>query len=162
MKNTTTIVLNEEVCTIDYSKMNEPVGSRSQKHTTLHVSCPFDPEEVKHSGFTKRPDYSLKGDNKELDKEWRRYNKAELLLQRRIIAKAVADGMIPEQIIQEAKWSRKAGCSCGCSPGWIIRDYGRKTMWLTCTAPSKEREKEERKAAYRAEQEAKTLASMVI
>jgi len=161
MKNTTTIQFNDEICTIESQIHNEPWDSK-QRHTILYVHTPFDPEELNDSGITRHPEYSRKGDNPVLDKEWRKYNKAELATQKRIIDQAVKDGLIDADFVKELKWSKKAGCACGCSPGWKARDYRRRSMWLHCTAPSKEREKEERKAAYRAEQEAKTLSSMVI
>jgi hypothetical protein len=161
MNNTTTITFNEEVCTLESSRTLEPYGSR-QKHTILYVSNPFDPEDLKHSGITKRPEYSRKGEDKELDKEWRRYNKAELMIQKRIINQAVRDGLLDKDLAAELKFSRKAGCQCGCSPGWKSRDYRRQSIWLRVTSPSKEQEKKERNKDYATEQEAKTLTSMVI
>jgi len=161
MNNTTTITFNEEVCSLESSRTLEPYGSR-QKHTILYISNPFDPEDLKHSGITKRPEYSHKGEDKELDKEWRKYNKAELMIQKRIINQAVRDGLLDKDLAAELKFSRKAGCQCGCSPGWKSRDYRRQSIWLKVTSPSKEQEKKERNKDYAAEQEAKTLASMVI
>lgn len=159
--NTTTITFNEEVCTLSTSETIEPYGSR-QKHTILYVSNPFDPEDLKHSGITKRPEYSAKGDNPELDKEWKRYNKAELMIQKRIINQAVRDGLLDESLAKELKFSRKAGCACGCSPGWKARDYRRQSVWLNVTSPSKEEEKEARLHEYASKKEAETLASVVI
>ncbi len=161
MNTTTTIKFNEEVCSLTTSRTVEPFGSR-QKHTILYISNPFDPEELKYSGITKRPEYSHKGEDKELDKEWKRYNKAELAIQKRIIYQAVQGGLIDEGLAQGLKFSRKAGCQCGCSPGWKARDYRRQSIWLKVTSPSKEQEKKERDKDYAAVQEAKTLASMVI
>jgi len=161
MNNTTTIQFNEEVCTLTTSRTAEPYGSR-QKHTILYISNPFSPEDLKDSGFTKQPEYSHKGEDKELDKEWKRYNKAELAIQERIISQAVQDGLLDESLARELKWSRKAGCQCGCSPGWKTRDYRRQSLWLTVTSPSKEQEKKERNKEYQAKKELETLASMVI
>jgi len=33
----------------------------------------------------------------------------------------------------KASWSQKAGCSCGCSPGFVLRGPGvaRKNIWAT-------------------------------
>jgi len=161
MNTTTTITFNEEVCILTTIRRVDPNGCR-QKHTILYISNPFSPEDLKHSGITKQPEYSHKGEDKELDKEWKRYNKAELMIQKRIISQAVQDGLLDKDLAQELKWSRKAGCSCGCSPGWKTRDYRRQSLWLTVTSPSKEQEKKERNKDYAAIQEAKTLSSMVI
>lgn len=161
MNKTTTIKFNEEVCSLECKIRPEHYGSR-QRHTILYVSNPFDPEDLRYSGITKRPEYTRKGDFPEIDKEWRRYNKAEVQIQKKIIAKAVQDGLIDANLAQELKFSTKAGCSCGCSPGWRSRDYRRQSIWLTVTSPSKEQEKKERYRDIMAEQEAKTLASMVI
>lgn len=161
MKNTTTITFNEEVCTIEFDRTPEPFGSR-QKHTILYISNPFDPEDLKHSGITKRPEYSKKGENPALDKEWKQYNKAELLIQKRIINQAVRDGLLDKDLAQELKFSRKAGCQCGCSPGWKARDYRRQSIWLKVTSPSKEQEKKEHLRQIASEREAETLSSMMI
>ena len=161
MNNATTITFNEEVCTLSTSNAIEPYGSR-QKHTILYVVNPFDPEDLKHSGITKRPEYSAKGDNTELDKEWKRYNKAELMIQKRIISQAVRDGLLDTDLAKELKWSRKAGCACGCSPGWKARDYRRQSVWLTVTSPSKEEEMKARRQEYTSKREFETLSSMVI
>lgn len=161
MNTTTTIQFNEEICTLTTSRTVEPYGSR-QKHTILYISNPFSPEDLKGSGWNKQPEYSHKGEDLELDKEWRKYNKAELKIQKRIIDQAVQDGLLDKDLAQELKWSRKAGCACGCSPGWKSRDYRRQSLWLTVTSPSKEQEKKERNRDYLAEQETKTLSSMMI
>ncbi len=41
-----------------------------------------------------------------------------------IIPELISRGIIPET--SKVKWSQKAGCSCGCSPGFIVEgDLGR-------------------------------------
>jgi hypothetical protein len=161
MKNNTTIEFNEETCTLSYRRTPEYYPSK-QKHTQVHISNPFDPEDFKDSGFTQQPEYSHKGEDKALDKEWRKYNKYELSIQKKIIDQAVSNGMLDESLAKELKWSRKAGCSCGCSPGWTSRDYRRQTIWLTVTSPSKEQEKKDRNRESLAKREEETLSSMVI
>lgn len=161
MNKNTTITFNEEICTLDVKVTPEHYSSR-QKHTILYISNPFDPEDLRYSGITKRPEYTRKGEFPEIDKEWKAYNKAEVQIQKRIIAKAVQDGLLDANLVQELKFSTKAGCACGCSPGWKARNYRRLSIWLTVTSPSKEQEKKERYQNIMAEQEAKTLASMVI
>jgi hypothetical protein len=128
----------------------------------VSISNPFDPEELNWNGITERPDYSVKGDDPAIDKLWRKYNKAELEIQKVIIDRAVEKGLLDENIAKKLKWSRKAGCGCGCSPGWKAKDFGRQTIWLTVTSPSKEQEKKERRQAQESEKEQRTLASMII
>lgn len=159
--NNTTIQFNDEVCTIEFDRTLEPISSK-QKHTILYISNPFDPEDLKHSGITKRPEYSRKGEDPALDKAWRQYNKAELSIQKRIINQAVRGGLLDENFAKELKFSRKAGCQCGCSPGWKAADYGRQSIWLKVHSPSKEEEEKERLSQIASEREEKTMASMVI
>jgi hypothetical protein len=128
----------------------------------VSICNPFDPEELNWNGITERPEYSVKGDDKAIDKLWRKYNKAELEIQRVIINQAVEAGLIKDNIAKQLKWSRTAMCSCGCSPGWKAKDFGRQTIWLTVTSPSKEQEKKERRQAQESEKEQRTLASMII
>jgi len=161
MNNTTTIQFKEEICSLTYRRTPESYSSR-QKHTQVHISNPFSPEDFKDSGFKGQPEYSRKGEDKALDKEWKKYNKYELLIQKKIIDQAVQDGLLDKSLAEELKWSRKAGCSCGCSPGWTSRDYRRQTIWLTVTSPSKEQEKKDRNRESLAQKEMETLSSMVI
>jgi hypothetical protein len=159
--STTTIKFNEEVCTLTSMSKLESYSSK-QKHTMVSICNPFDPEELNWNGITERPEYSVKGDDKAIDKLWRKYNKAELEIQRVIINQAVEAGLIKDNIAKQLKWSRTAMCSCGCSPGWKAKDFGRQTIWLTVTSPSKEQEKKERRQAQESEKEQRTLASMII
>jgi hypothetical protein len=159
--NTTTIQFNEEVCTLTSSRQQESYSSK-QKHTVISISNPFDPEDLNWNGITEQPEHSVKGDDKATDKAWRKYNKAELEIQRIIIDRAVEDGLIDQNIAGELKWSRTAMCSCGCSPGWKAKDFGRQTIWLRVTSPSKEAERKQRELEYASKREAETLASVVI
>lgn len=70
-----------------------------------------------------RPPYSMKGDDPELDARWRAYNRAELKAMR------AAAGPILAQLKElglssfgdgQLAFSRTAGCSCGCSPGFVF------------------------------------------
>ena len=161
MNTSTTIKFNEEVCSLTSMSSREAFGSK-RKHTMVSICNPFDPEELNWNGITQRPEYSNKGEDKDNDKLWRKYNKAELGIQRVIINQAVKDGLLDENIAKELKWSRTAMCSCGCSPSWVSKDYGRQTIWLTVTSPSKEQEKKQRQLEYASKKEAETLSSMMI
>ena len=52
----------------------------------------------------------------EIDKEWRRYNRDEIRIHKEIAA-AIFPGS-PAKI----GFSSKAGCTCPCSPGLVVRD----------------------------------------
>ena len=157
----TTIQFNEEVCTLTSSRKPESYSSK-QKHTVVSISNPFDPEDLNWNGITEHPEHSIKGVDKANDELWRKYNKAELEIQWSIINRAIETGLISESIAKELKWSRTAMCSCGCSPGWKAKDFGRQTIWLTVTSPLKEAEKKQRQREYESKREAETLASVVI
>ena len=161
MNTSATIKFNEEVCSLTSHRKAEPYTSK-RKHTMVSICNPFDPEELNWNGITQRPEYSNKGEDKANDKLWRKYNKAELEIQKVIINQAVENGLLDENIAKELKWSRTAGCQCGCSPSWISKDYRRQTIWLTVTSPSKEAEKKQRQLEYASKKEAETLSSMMI
>lgn len=161
MNNTTksaSIEVNDEVCVLNYKVAREPFGSR-QKHTIVYINNPFTPEDL---GLGDGPEYSPKGENPELDKAWRKYNKAKVNIQKQLINHAVCHGMIEENLAKELKWSRTAGCTCGCSPGWISKDYRRQSIWLELVSPSKEEEKKNWYNEYASKREVETLASLVI
>lgn len=65
---------------------------------------------------------SVRGDGSDEDRAWRAFNRAETAAMRlklsRVTAVLEAAGGMPA----DAAWhfSRKAGCSCGCSPGFVL------------------------------------------
>lgn len=63
-----------------------------------------------------RPKYSIKGEDPENDLAWKVYNRLELKLMREKIAEAFTAAGIEGKL----SFSRKAGCSCGCSAGFIL------------------------------------------
>lgn len=136
--------------------------AQEKKHTWVFIDTPWSPEEINYNGITRRPPYDgyVKGD--ETDKEWKRYNKAELALQKQAIELAVKENILPAGDAEGLKFSRRGYCSCGCSRGWTKRDYSYRTIWITIESPKKEKATKEWLAKYRSEQELKTLNSMVI
>jgi len=138
-------------------------GSYGRSHSKHSVYVWSDLEPLEIYGM-KEPEYSVKGENPELDKAWRKYNKAEQEIQRAIIQEALT--LHPELFDnpEGLKWSRKAGCACGCSPGWktSVKGMGPREVYITLRTPEKIAEREQSRADYKTAQEAKTLASMVI
>lgn len=51
-----------------------------------------------------------------------------------VLAKA---GVHPEAIkvcVQQSRWSQKAGCSCGCSPGFVVNNLAGREVFVDATA----------------------------
>lgn len=82
--------------------------------------------EVMETVVGQHPPFSVKGDDPENDKAWRAYNRAESDLARTAIAAAY-----PE--FGKSNFSRYAGCSCACSPGFISRELRGVHGFLTVT-----------------------------
>lgn len=76
------------------------------------------------------PPYSLKGEDAANDAAWRKYNREEVRLQKALAERGLAALKQTEGFrlfgSGELRFSRKAGCSCGCSPGMLLdgRPYG--------------------------------------
>jgi hypothetical protein len=150
-----------ERCKLKVSKKLVNMSDR-KRHTFVSMSLPHDPEDVQFQGITERPEYTRKGENLLVDKQWRVYNKAELKMQKDVIDMAVHSGLFPRELANEIKFSRTYLCSCGCSPGWVSRDYRRTHWWIEVVSPRKVQEREEWFKDYKSQQEERTLESMVI
>lgn len=89
---------------------------REYNHSFTRAYVSFDSSEIE----MECPPMSVKGDDPELDKLWKRYNKLEVETMRRKIAE-VANEIATLTGGRQITWrfSRKAGCSCGCSAGFI-------------------------------------------
>jgi hypothetical protein len=59
------------------------------------------------------PRFSVKGENENLDAAWRAFNREEVRL-RKIVFHALGFS---------GRFSRKAGCSCGCSPAFRAHEH---------------------------------------
>jgi hypothetical protein len=68
-----------------------------------------------------RPEYGARGVDAELDAAWDAYNKHHVKLVKQAII-ATLGRVVPDIKPNEVSYSRKAGCSCPCSPGFIISD----------------------------------------
>lgn len=63
--------------------------------------------------------YTQRGKFPKLDKAWDAYNRGVVAEQRKVLIAAIeALGVNPATLL--LKFSRKAGCSCGCSPGFVV------------------------------------------
>lgn len=78
---------------------------------------------------------STRGDGSAEDKAWKAYNRAEVANQRDLIEEALAQNPELATKLGKLSFSRKAGCGCGCSPGFIAEGQGSQDIWITRTAP---------------------------
>lgn len=115
----------------------EPLWSRKKpRRARLYVDAPD--SWLPSSDHLK---FTIKGDDPEMDAAWRKYNKAEINAKREAISyanaaflsKSMDDPMHctdnswfnAKELRKMAAWkfSRKAGCSCRCSPGFVAKNY---------------------------------------
>jgi hypothetical protein len=84
--------------------------------TRVSVSCE-ESEVLEATGLVRPPYGSSRGDGSAEDAAWKKYNRAELK-----VLRAKAEALLEKEGITYGKmyWSRTAGCSCGCSPAFII------------------------------------------
>lgn len=58
--------------------------------------------------------HTKRGEYPALDKAWDRHNRSIIEAQRRVLEAGFG------ALADDAKFSRRAGCGCGCSPGFIL------------------------------------------
>lgn len=63
------------------------------------------------------------------DKAYDRYNRAVVRIEKSHLVAAMELGLIPN--VEKIRHSLKAGCSCTCSPGFIIESWGNVDYHLT-------------------------------
>lgn len=81
----------------------KPVGRRTRLYTTVELEQPA-------------PAWKPRGEDPTVDKAWDAYNRAEVKAMRvKVLNWLDAAGY--ERV--KVRFSRKAGCGCGCSPGFI-------------------------------------------
>jgi hypothetical protein len=77
------------------------------------------------------PPYTMKGDNPEVDRDWRIYNREEVRLMKEAASEALS---LP---VEAFSFSQRAGCTCRCSPGLLMEplsDYpSGYATWVTVT-----------------------------
>lgn len=153
MNTTTThkVTFHGIPCHLKIGEVRKLSYEDKHRHSYLFLSSDVSPEDI---GTGAEP--ATYDNNPENNKLWRKYNKAELAIHREVLALASALGNVD---VQDVKYSRRAYCSCGCSPSWVRKDSGRKTQWIELIDPVKEAEREQYLADYKAKQEAKTLSS---
>lgn len=79
-----------------------------------------------------QPDITIRGEDPESDKAWDAYNRWEKKVAKEalvgVLSKAVGRKVLPNEV----KYSRKAGCSCPCSPGFVTApELGRELVRAT-------------------------------
>jgi hypothetical protein len=57
-----------------------------------------------------------------------RHSRPNKEYKKQIIPTLIKDGILPSDAI--VTWSQKAGCSCGCSPGFIVKNDTSKEIFI--------------------------------
>ncbi len=143
-----------EACTLEVGVRFAGWEKGSKSSSIIYVDQIWSPEDV---GLGEHPGWAPQDATEDVktanNKAWKKYNKAELGIQSQVLKLAYLNNLLPEDIkdVMEFKFSRTAGCPCGCSKGWVKRDGLRRSIWLTIKSPKKEAEraaeKKERDAA---------------
>jgi hypothetical protein len=91
-----------------------------RKATRIYVDVPNEAAEARSGIKLDSLRYTQKGDDKAMDALWRKFNKAEADLR-----KEAALAWLTEHGVKDVqvRFSRKGGCSCGCSPA-VVADRG--------------------------------------
>lgn len=103
----------ERVQTVGAAVLLERYPSKNRK---TRVHAPVSRAEVLERFGLELPPFSVKGKDPEVDIAWRKYNRAEITIMRERARKWLDDNGLSDV---KLSFSRKAGCSCGCSPGFI-------------------------------------------
>lgn len=82
------------------------------------------------------PPYTKKGDDPQADADWKRYNREEIRLMREVVEEAVAQDPVLAAQLGRFSFSRKAGCSCSCSPGFVAEGRGMQDVWISRIDPN--------------------------
>jgi hypothetical protein len=74
------------------------------------------------------PEYTTRGEDVANDKAWDSYNRNWTK-----VSKAAAFAALEKVGVEfkKASFSRRAGCSCPCSPGWIVGETTNMNLWVT-------------------------------
>jgi hypothetical protein len=107
-----------EIGSYEFNVLFAEYPTRTDHKTRIYVSGQDAVTEME------QPPYGAKGDNSENDRLWRQYNKLELAKMREILDHGMAaltdlDNPRIAQAPEKIKFSRHAGCSCPCSPGFV-------------------------------------------
>ena len=97
-------------------KMDLPVGYQYGKDATRKTRIYVWAADIE-AEIGVHPEYSIRGENADLDKAWRAYNKKEVEALKKHLVAALGE--------QSVRFSKTAGCSCGCSAGFIYTGEGR-------------------------------------
>ena len=84
--------------------------------------------------------YTSRGDYPELDRAWDKFNREIIRNKAAILRAGVMALGLQSDVADKAKFSRKAGCACGCSPGFILQMRG--DIYIEGVKPPKEKVRE--------------------
>jgi len=101
--------------------------NRNQTKTRVSMEIPSD---VMETMIGVHPPYTMVGEDPENDKAWKAYNRAEVRTMKAGLLEANAAFNFLPADGWELTFSRKAGCSCGCSPAFILKTSTGGFLWI--------------------------------
>lgn len=102
--------------------------SRKPRKTRVYVSTKGNDKEV----LGAHPPFGPRGEDPVVDMLWDAWNAHWLAHARAALVKAFDKlGIDPGEVIFKATYDRKAGCSCGCSPGFVLKNDLGADFWVT-------------------------------
>lgn len=105
------VKLTETAKAVYYDNWND------RKLTKTRIYSNVTEEEVKEQYGLDRPEYTVFGEDPENDKAWKKYNRAEVAIMKTKVTNMLHSFVAYDGVT--VKFSRKAGCSCPCSPGFV-------------------------------------------
>lgn len=115
METTTVIEFNKKEYKATLTKKR---AKKSNRKSRLFV---YIDQAIEDATIGEHPEYGMRGVDLALDKAWDTYNRKLLKMQRELALTAFSE--VGAELIIE-KFTRKAGCTCPCSPGFILADKG--------------------------------------
>lgn len=88
-----------------------------RKLTKTRIYTDVTEQEVKEQYGLDKPEYTIYGEDPENDKAWKKYNRAEVAIMKTKVTNMLHSFVDFDGVT--VKFSRKAGCSCPCSPGFV-------------------------------------------
>lgn len=86
--------------------------------TRLYTTSPSEEAISKEAGVKRDSlQFTRRGDNPAMDEAWDKWNRATVRLMKKEALRTLAEVGHPEA---KVSFSRKAGCGCGCSPGFVV------------------------------------------
>jgi len=100
------------------AKVVKRSSGKPDRKTRVHVSVP----QKREDEICQQPHFKDGS-----DKEWADWRKQQVTAQRKVIDACVLP-LLGDEV--KANFSQKAGCPCGCSPGFILTGHSGSDIWI--------------------------------